>query len=292
MALTGKTVGLNQCAENSIAGSTFVAFDKVESGSLSYDGGEVQENEGTGGQVSVYRDMVVSVGNANTMLQAGELLACIKPATVGALPAIIQKIQGGTVNVADEGRLHEDCYIKTCKLGCSKGGVLMVAYDWVALLETAQTTIASAAAHKTEANFPWHNQAVTFDGGALACQSWEVSTETGVEAQTSQDLKTSGVQRRPEWIDAGPFSATLTASVRVPLDIDFTADYPSTFTFAVTAHNVDGDTFSLSMAGGGALQVQGNPIPIVRGKEAALYEITGKIKTNDLAAFVCSITAA
>lgn len=285
--MAGQTVGLNECCEHSILGSTYLAFDKVESGSMTYEGGEVKENEGTGGQVATYRDMVVPVGNVSTMLQVGTLLTCIEPASVGALPTIIEKIQGGTTTAA-QGRLHEDCYLKTVKFSCARGGVLMVDYSWIALSETDGTTI-TPVTKQTATPFPWHNMTVTFATAALACQSWEVTVDTGVEAQTSQDLKVSGVQRLPEWIDPGPFSVSLSASVRIPRTFSFAADYPAAMAFNVVAVNNSGSTFTLDMSGGEAVHLNGDPIELVKGKEAVLYKIDGKCKTNDLAAFAASI---
>lgn len=282
------SVGLNEFAEHSIAGTTFAAFDKVESGTMDYDGGEWKENIGIGGQVAGYRDMVTPVGNVSTMLQTAGLIACIKPASVGALPAIIQKIQGGVVTTTDGSRLHEDCYIKTFKFSCTKGGVVMAEYAWGALLETEKQTIASAANKQTAVPYVWHAQDPAFGAdAALSCQSWEVSGETGVTFETSQDTKTSGVQRLPEWAEPGPWSVKLTATVRTNPALSMSADWLPTYGFKVIAVNGTG-TFQIDMTGSNKVQMNKDPIPLVKGKDAVLYQIEGQIITNDLAA--CLIT--
>ena len=282
------SVGLNECCEHSVAGTDFLAFDKVESGAMDYDGGEWKENIGIGGQVAGYRDMVTPVGNVSTMLQSATLLAHLKPATVGALPAIIEKIQGGVAVTTDGSRLHEDCYIRTWKFSCAKGGVVMADYSWGALSETEKQTIASPVTKQTAVPYVWHAETPTFGAAdALSCQSWEVSGETGVTFETSQDAKISTVQRLPEWVEPGLFAVKLTATVRVDPAISMIADWPSTYGFKVIATNGTG-TFTIDMTGSNNVQMNKDPIQLVNGKNAVLYQIEGQIITNDLDA--CLIT--
>lgn len=283
-------VGINQLFEHSVAGSVYAAFDNATGGGMSYEGGEIKEEEGTGGQVVEYRDMVVPTGNVTTSLQTTNLLACIKPASVGALPPIIEKIQHGVVATANAGRLQEDCYLKTVKLSCAKGGIITAEYSWLALLETKNTTIASAAAKQTGACFPWHDQDPQFDAAGLKCVSWEVTVETGIVADTSQDLKTSGVQRLPEEMNPGGFQCTFSARVKTPRAYDFTVDVPETIGFAVTSTNADNKTFTLTMTGGSKIRLNGDPLELGKGTDTVLYQIDGKTKLHDLDAFVCAIT--
>lgn len=286
------SVGLNEFSEHSLAGTTFLAFDKVESGAMDYDGGEWKENIGVGGQVAGYRDMVTPVGNVSTMLQTVGLISCIKPASVGALPTIIQKIQGGVVTTTNGSRLHEDCYIKTFKFSCSKGGTVMADYTWGALLETEKQTVlaAAAAAKQTAVPYVWHAQAPVFGAAAaLSCQSWEVSGETGVTFETSLDTKVSGVQRLPEWAEPGLWSVKLTATVRVDPALSLIADWPAAYGFKVIATNGTG-TFTIDMTGSNKVQMNKDPLQLVKGKDAVLYQIEGQIITDDLAA--CLITLA
>ena len=283
------SVGLLQCCEHSVAGTDFLAFDKVESGAMDYDGGEVKENIGVGGQAAIYRDMLIPVGNVSTMLQTATMISHIKPASVGALPAIIEKIQGGVHTTANASRLHEDCYIRTWKFSCARGGVVMAEYAWGALLETEKQTIASAATKQTAVPYVWHAETTTFGtSSALSCQSWEVSGETGVSFETSLDTKASGVQRLPEWVDPGMFTAKLTATVRVDPALDLKADWPSTYGFKVIATNGTG-TFTIDMTGSNKVQMNKDPIQLVKGQDAVLYQIEGQIITNDLTACVITL---
>ena len=284
------SVGLNEFAEHSIGGSTFLAFDKVESGTMDYDGGEWKENIGVGGQVAGYRDMVTPVGNVSTMLQTGTLIACLKPASLGALPAVIAKIQGGVVTTANLSRLHTSCYIKTFKFSCAKGGVVMADYAWGALGETEAQTVASAQSKQTALPYVWHAETPTFGAAAaLSCQSWEVSGETGISFETSLDHKTSGVQRLPEFVDPGLFSVKLTATVRVDPALVLTADQVTAYGFKVIATNGTG-TFTIDMTGSNKVQMNKDPIPLVKGKDAVVYQIEGQIITDDLAACLITLT--
>ena len=277
-------VGLNECLEHDISGGgTFVAFSKVERGSMTYEGGEAQENIGAGGQVAYYRDMVVPVGSAQTMLQSIALLACAKPAAFGSLPPIIQKIHGGPISTANAARLHEDCYLGKVKLSCSQGKPVMVEYNWKALLETEKTTIASAATKLTNTPVVWHDADVDVDGAGLKCTSWELEITNEIKAQTSQDTKAAGVQRLPEWFDPGNFVVTVKATVRVNPGFDFSADFPSTFEFKFVGQDNETSpkTLTVDCASGSGFQLQGDPLEIVSGGEAVAYEINGR-SVNDL----------
>ena len=277
-------VGLNECLEHDISGAGgWVAFSKVESGTMDYEGGEVQENIGAGGQVAYYRDMVVPVGTARTMLQSIALLACLKPTSIGALPPIIQKIQGGPLVTTNAARLHEDAYLSSVKLSCAQGGPVMAEYNWKALLETEKTTIASAATKLTNTPVVWHNADVDIDGAGVKCQSWELEILNEFTAKTSQDTKAAGSQRLPEWFDPGNFIVNLTADVRVNPGFDFTSDFPSVFEFEFSGldNETSAKTLNIDCASGSGFQLQGDPLEIVSGSEAVTYRISGR-SVNDL----------
>jgi hypothetical protein len=276
-------VGLNECLEHSVAGSVFLPFDKVERGTMDYEAGDAQENIGTGGQVAYYRDMVIPVGNATTMLQSINLLSCVKPTSLGVLPPIIQKIHGGPIVTTNAARLHEDCYLRRVKLSCSVGKPVMVEYEWIALLETEKTTIASAVAKSTNTPVMWHNGDVDISGSGYKAQSWELELVNEIVAQTSQDTKAAGVQRLPEWIDPGNFVANISVTTRTNPGLDFSADFPAVFEFAFTGldNETSAKTLNIDCASGSGFQLQGDPLEIVSGGDAVSYQIKGK-STNDL----------
>ncbi len=281
-------VGLNQLFEHSVAGSTFLACDNATGGGMSYEGGEIKEEEGTGGQVVEYRDMVVPTGNVTTSLQTGNLLACIKPASVGALPPVVAKMRHGTIDVAD-GKTQSSCYFKTVKLSCARGGIVAVEYSWLALTEVSGETYATAETKQTGAVFPWHDLDPQFDAGGLKCVSWEATVETGIVADTDEDLKTSGVQRLPQEINPGGFQVSFSASVKTRRSFDFKADLPARLGFKVTSTNADGKLFTLDLTGGNKLGINSDPTELNKGSDTVLYKIEGKTRLHDLDAFIASI---
>lgn len=283
------STGLSQLFEHSVAGVTFKAFDNATGGGMSHEGGEIKEEEGTGGQVIEYRDMVVPTGNVTTSLQTADLLACIVPASLGSLPAIIKKIQHGVAALASGGRLHEDCYLKTVKISGAKGGVVGVEYAWIAKSETPNTTIASAAAKQTGKPFIWHEFNPLFDSTGLDCISWEATVDTGVFAETDCDLASSGVQRLPKEILPGPFSVAFSARIKTVRTFSFVQDYISTIGFITTATNQTGSIFTLDMTGGEKLRINDDPLELGKSGDVVLYQINGKTQTNDLSAFSATI---
>jgi hypothetical protein len=280
-------VGVQECLEHSIAGTSFAAFDKVNGGTIGPGGGAPQYSVGAGGQASKWRGGVQPTGSAKCELQTIGLLDCLIPAALGDLPPIIQKVQGGPVAETLCARLMEDCYLTRVKLSCAFEGLILVEYDWGALSDVP-ATIAAAAAKQTPTVFAWHDTDVQFLDDPYKCQSWEVEFTTGVKFPSSLDLKAAGVQRLPEWAEPGNFQAKLSATVRVPVALtnDFYADYPDVLTFYVQGNNSDAvpKTFELDMTGGEGLDTtDGQPVEIVRGEEQVLFKIGGSSTPNDLA---------
>jgi hypothetical protein len=286
-------VGLNECLEHSIAGGegpTYAAFDKVERGGMDYDGGEPQENIGLGGQVAYYRDMVVPVGNATTMLQTTTLLQDVsvpetpvyyyKPDALGELPTVIALIHGGPIDDEDQAREHQNCYLRRVKLSCQRGKPVMVEYEWAALSETEAVTIAAldVATKQTGTPVVWHNADVLIDAGNLSCQSWELELVNEFTPATSEDTKAAGSQRLPEWFDPGVFRANLTATVRTNPGFDLSADFPDVFTFQFTGSNTDSPVLVLDIdcTGGSGFEKDGDPLELVSAGDAVLYQIKGK----------------
>lgn len=276
-------VGLNECAEYDIAGAgSYVAFDKVESGSMGHDGGAMEWNIGVGGQVAGYRGMVVPIGSIKTMLQSINLLNCVLPASLGALPTVVKKIHGGPL-VDAVARLHGDAYINRLVISCEREAPVMVEYGWMALAETNPHTIASAATKQTNTPVVWHDGAVEFNGAGYKCQSWSVEILNEITAQISGDEKVAGSERLPEWFDPGNVTMKLSARIRVPLGLDFTDAIitPLTFDFTGKDRETVQKTFHLDGTGGDGWNLDSDPIPIVSGTDAVIYEVSAS-SMNDL----------
>lgn len=284
-----KYVGLNECAERDVPGGGYSAFDKVDSGGLDYEGGEVQHNEGTGGQDIPYRDMVVPIGNATTAVQTIDLIDCAKPPAKGALPPVIAFIQGGVVGNVLAARRQSDCYIGALELSCERGGMLQATYNWQA---TGQENVNIAAAQaKQAANLAvaWHTCNVLLDDAPYKSQRWTAGIENEITAQTSEDQKAADEQRLPEWFDPGNFVVSLGFEFRVRADFDFTADVIPTFGFKATGLSQAGELFTLDMTGGAGLHLAGDPLPIERGGDEVLWRVSAEAELNDLDIWVCTL---
>jgi hypothetical protein len=280
-------VGVQECMEHSVAGTTFLAMDKVDSGTIGPSGGDTQYSVGAGGQALGWRGMVAVGASVKGELQSIGLLANSKPATLGALPAIIAKLQGGPIANTDGARLMTSAYITRTKLSMAFEGILSYEHDFFGLVDGA-ATIASAAAKQTNTAFPWHGMDVQFNTASYKVQSWEVEWTTGITPRSSGDLKTAGVQRIPEWIEAGSFAAKMSATIRVPIAYadDFYADYPTQLAFKAICENSDSTakTFTLDCTGGSGFDVAGGqPMEIVKATDAVLFKVAGTSTPNDLA---------
>jgi hypothetical protein len=288
-------VGLNECAEFSIAhpGTAFTAFDEVTGGRMGVAGGGIEYDVGAGGQASKWRGMFHGAGNVNCLLQSAGLLTRLKPAALGSLPPIIDMIHGGPVAETNGAWIHNHSYLTKVAVGCDQGKTLTVGYEWVSLIPT-RGTIAAAVAKITNLVFPWHKQTILFNTIAYKCIGWNAEFTTGITPQSSSDLKTATVQRRVEWIDPGTFEGKVTARLRIPMaqTNDFLADFVDVFTFSVVALNNDGTakTFTLDMTGGEGIDLaDGMPTEITKGPDGVVYEISGSILPNDLAAVVIGV---
>jgi len=276
-------VGLNECAEYVEVGvAPYVSFDKVESGEMNLEGGEIQYNEGTGGQVDKFRGMTVPVGSLNTQVQTDTMLRRVKPAALGELPPVIALIHGGPLVGALHAREQSSCYIRNVAISGALDALIMASFDWVALRAT-QTTIAAPAAKQTNTGFPWHAGNVLFDGNPLKVQTWTATATCPIEARTSGDAKAPGVERLPEWFDPAPFQVTLEATVRTPPGIDMTADVIATMDFIATATNRDGvpKTLTVDLTGGNGLNPNGDGVMIAKGADEVLWSISATSEPED-----------
>ena len=290
------TVGLMQCAEHDVGSAgtpsaTMLAFDKVLSGEMNYDGGAPEHTTGTGGQDSQHRGMVTPIGSAETEVQTHTLLACLKPASIGALPTCIAEIQGGEVANADASRKQADCYVSEVKLGCAMGGTLRCAYGWMGLSE-ADVVISAKAAKQTNSVVKWHAGSALLSGLAYKMQSFEATAKTGITPQSSLDDKDDD-NRFPEWFDPGDFEVNISLQLRVEPGIDLRAANPSTVTFAWTGVDTEGapKTFTLDLTGGSGLEVTSHPLPIVAGKDVVIWRVDAQADHNDLAGWVTTFAA-
>lgn len=275
---------------------TFTAFDLIEEFELGWDGNELNENIGVGGQSAVARGMVWPIGSATTKLQTDNLLNCIIRTSISSLPPVIEQIRGGILDETNGSLTHYDCYINRAEISCEVDGFVMTSYEWLALDYSYGTiTSGTQASHITTTPFIWHAGDVQFDSSRYSCQSWRITIENNIEALTSLDQKSAGSQRLPEALRVGNYKVTLEAEFQeYPTYFDYGLDdlSSSTVTFYATAQNTDGtpQTFTVDMTGGNGLHITSQPIRVSgAGEDVITYSVSAESLTNDLNVLSLSI---
>lgn len=271
---------------------SYAAFDSG-TGSLDWDGGDIQEELGAGAQAVAWAGMITPTGNVDTSLRDGVLLAHVKPATAGALPPKIAAIRAGVLSSVEGGQAieHTDCYITGTTISLSEGGIVSVGYEWTAL-SADETTIVSAAAAPTKGPYPWHTASIKLGGRAYRVGEITITTECPVEGHSSLDEKTPGSARLPEWLTPGAFKASFSATLRIPLgsgDYDPLADCPGKLglTLTVSSCAYPPDTLTVTLAN---MIIAAPPTPIVAGGELVEYSIEGTGLSHDLASWSAAVT--
>ena len=286
---------LSDFSEHDIPGTgTWVRLDRVHGGTMDHEGGEPKHLNGIGGQDSIIRGIVTSIGNAPCYLQGGELLANVQRATVPALPLVIEKIQGGVLSEIDGCRLQEDCYIDSCEISCDVEGPVIVTYNWKALKET-QLNIATPNSAPKASNliFSWFTTSILLNGLAYKAQRFTARLNNGLVPQSSLDENAVVDTRRwVEWFDPGIQEVSLDLDLRLPTGINLMRDYVPALSFIFIAHNEAGDTFTLDMTGSAVgLHPVGVPQDIgASGADEKVWRVNFESDHNDLAVWDAAVT--
>lgn len=271
--------------------ATYTRMDKIEGGSLAHEGGRPQHNPGAGGQDAVFREGVGYVGDVDTALQTGGLLARAKPASIGVLPPVIEHIQGGIVGVTGAARHQEDAYLNVITVRGDVNGLIMVHYEWMALKEVP-VVIASMAAKATGGPFPWHGVDVQLPSGArLKCQNWELRMQNGLDFWWDQDTDAAGEQRSPEGIDPGEWQMFLGADFRLPIDQDLSLDAITVVHVIISCSSAAtaAVVFGADTTGGNGLHIQDIPVPVPGGADKAIFHIDAESELWDFASWNVSV---
>jgi hypothetical protein len=213
------------------------------------------------------------------------MIANVLPTTAGDLPPVIKAIQGGPITDTGAARVNNDCYLTSVKISGAENGVLKVSHAWQGL--SADVATATAATKIANTVFPWHKLTIEVLSAAYKCIGFEAEAKNELSIQSSLDEKTAGAELDGEWADGGIFSVSLTARFRVPVALtnDFHSDVCDSLDFVLVALNTDATakTFTLDLSGGGGLDLQGDVVEVVKGKDAVIYEVKADALPNDLA---------
>ena len=262
----------------------FTAFDR-HTGEATPDGGEWEHALGAGGTVVEWLNMIEPAGSADTSLQAGSLIPYIYPASIGELPDALT-IQAGLAGDATGGVQYGDAYLTAVELSLEENGVVAVNYEWKALSLTSATI--TAATPSNAEPFPWHGATCTIGGQSYHVGSWTVRLEHDISLHTDLDAKAAGSARLPVWAEPGPWTTSVTATVRVPMGLAHLGDSGAVLDMELTTTSYGTPASTLTITGSD-LRVDGVSNRIVEGGELVEYELTMHGRPNDLSAVTVAI---
>jgi len=229
--------------------------------------------------------MIEPAGSADTSLQAGSLIPYIYPASIGELPDALT-IQAGLAGDATGGVQYGDAYLTAVELSLEENGVVAVNYEWKALSLTSATI--TAATPSNAEPFPWHGATCTIGGQSYHVGSWTVRLEHDISLHTDLDAKAAGSARLPVWAEPGPWTTSVTATVRVPMGLAHLGDSGAVLGMELTTTSYGTPASTLTITGSD-LRVDGVSNRIVEGGELVEYELTMHGRPNDLSAVTVAI---
>ena len=288
--------GYGQTLEHKLS-DTFARFDKVNAAATwEPEGGELEFEEGVGGQISSTFGPYTPQGSAQTEVQTIDLMAYALPAEAYALPPAVTSIQGGVVGVA-LAHLWTTVYIRQLELSCAVGGNLQANYDWRALEEDDAHTIASAAEAQSNSPVAWHSAAVLIEqplgaaGAAYNCMTWTARLVNEFEAQFDQDVDTDTIF--PSWYEPGGFYTEVDLELRTPPGVSLLATAGTAIGFTWTGADVETvpKTFTLDMTGGEGLYVRSRPRELQTGPNGVTWRLTARSKPWDIATWAVTFAA-
>ena len=291
-----KYQGYGQTLEHKLV-DTYARFDKVNAqATWEPEGGELEFEEGVGGQISSTLGEYTPQGSAQTEVQSIGLMACALPAEAYALPPAVVAIQGGVVGVA-LAHLWTTCYIRQLELSCANGGNLQASYDWRALEEDDLHTIASAAEAIANSPIAWHGAASLLEvpvgaaGAAFNVMSWTARLVNEFSAQFDQDTAADTIF--PSWYEPGGFYTELDLELRTPPGVSLLVTAGTAIGFSWAADDVETipKTFTLDMTGGEGLYVRSRPRELQTGPNGVTWRLTARSKPWDIATWAVTFAA-
>lgn len=274
-------VALDDFAQFGIAGAATVAFGDTQGGVLGQTDQRLNHSEGAGGQDNLWFGLCVPRGTVESIYKGEALFSSgVARTTYDGLPSAVE-IWGGILDATTALSYKIDGYIDKCRLSCGGvGEAVQVAYDIVGTTMTAITaTAGQIATPSTTAPFVWAAGAVTIDGAARACQSFEIELQNNLKPGSSLDVKTTNKRRLPEIIEPGNEVVSARFVVKVPITFWGAADTPS-LPFTGTIQIGNGyTTKTLTLR---ALYITEEPVRLERGDTTHTFELAAESAHNAL----------
>lgn len=275
-------VGLDDFCQFGIGGASSVAFGDIQGGVLGEVDQTLNHSDGAGGQDNLWFGMAIPKGTVETIYKGETLLDNVERTTYNGLPPGVE-IWGGALDPTTALTNKIGGYIDRCRVSCGEvGGAVQVAYDIVGTTMTSITaTLGQIATPSTTAPFVWAGGAVTIDGAAHGCQSFECELNNNLKPESSLDAHAAGVKRLPEIVEPGNEEVTARFVVKVPITFNPVADTP-TGPFVASVQLGNGyTTKTLTLR---QLFLTQQPIQLERGDTTHTFELAFESRHNSLRA--------
>lgn len=273
-------VGLDDFCQFGVGGAASVAFGDIQGGVLGSIDQTLNHSDGAGGQDNVWFGMATPKGTVDTIYKGESLLDNVERTTYNDLPPAVE-IWGGALDASVALTYKLNGYVDKCRVSCGAvGDAVQVAYDVVGTTMTSITaTAGQIASPASTAPFVWSAGAVTIDGAAHACQSFEVELNNNLRPESSLDAKSANSRRLPEIVEPGTEEVTGRFVVKVPIAFNGVADTPS-LPFGATIQIGNGyTTKTLTLR---QLFLTQEPITLEKGDTTHTFEIAFESRHNSL----------
>jgi hypothetical protein len=281
---------LDSWCEYKIGTAATLAFGNVPNFELGGLGQEVQHDPGIGGQDDIHWPLLKPTARVESVFKGESLLLSCTRSTVSGLPPQVI-LRGGILHATATLSDVFTGYVEELSLECGGvGEAVKATYDLIGLSAApAVTTVGQAATAAATAPYVWHAGAVTINGAALVCQSFRAGVKNNLDAQSSLDLKTSGVQRVAELVEPGDEEVTATFTVKSPATQDLTRDIP---TMPVTAVLKVANGYTSRVVTLNNLYLSDKPRRIAAGDRAVTWELAMQSRHNSLQSGTPAFTVA
>lgn len=274
-------VGLDDFCQFGIGGASTIAFGDIQGGGLGEVDQTLNHSDGAGGQDNMWFGMATPKGTVETIYKGESLFVSgVARATYAALPSAVE-IWGGILDSTTALTYKIGGYIDRCRVSCGEvGAAVQVAYDIVGTTMTSITaTLGQIAAPGATAPFTWAGGAVTIEGAAYGCQSFEAEINNNLRPESSLDARAAGKKRLPEIIEPGNEEITARFVVKTPITFNPVADTPSLPIGATIQIGNGYTTKTLTLR---QLFLTQEPVTLEKGDTTHTFEIVCEARHNSL----------
>lgn len=264
-------LGFGTFVQYAVTGGSTVGFGNIQGGEWGGLDQEAKQMLGAAGKNDVIWGMVFGRDTINALYKGESILtACARTVYDGLPPYLLT--WGGVVNASASMSSKCTSYVDTVTLKC--GGIgESVEVDYGLIHVGRKKCIATAGnvvAPTATAPFIWARGAVTIDGAAYNCQSYEASLKNNLKCMSSLDAASSNL-RWPEEIVTGDEETSLRVVIKAPLAVDLGLDAP---TMPITCSFLVGNGYTTKTLTMRQLYLVNQPTKIEQGANVVLWDLS------------------